>query len=33
MRKVVIGPDQPFGRDEWAMNWIAAHRQAEAARA
>jgi 5-methyltetrahydrofolate--homocysteine methyltransferase len=25
--------DLLFGRDEWAMNWIAAHRQAEAARA
>jgi 5-methyltetrahydrofolate--homocysteine methyltransferase len=25
--------DLLFGRDEWAMSWIAAHRQAEAARA
>jgi 5-methyltetrahydrofolate--homocysteine methyltransferase len=25
--------DLLFARDEWAMNWIAAHRQAEAARA
>jgi 5-methyltetrahydrofolate--homocysteine methyltransferase len=25
--------DLLLGRDEWAMNWIAAHRQAEAARA
>jgi 5-methyltetrahydrofolate--homocysteine methyltransferase len=25
--------DLLLGRDEWAMSWIAAHRQAEAARA